>query len=566
MNEQHETLYQWFKISLGDSYIKDDKAKVLLNLFTTNQSYTADFWTVTDKKGESPLHWLLKEANVSLKPFLQCVNSSSVAHSVFNTPNSEGRVLLHDLWSKYEKNPTDGTIHEILQVLEKTDHHHWTFWDSEGQHPGEGWANQVLKQQSSSSGASNLNTLSQKIMEVFPPMLNKDPNNSPWLTVKSSSQIQTLLDAGYTLQDTVSINGWEQPAWRILCICHGKHIFSKSILDGFKAEEITELKEIEDGFKDWEVLAPHDRRAKIGYVRQVMSKTGGDPSGKSSLVYLLEHRPDLLALLHRELIYSDQNAAVEHLAQTDCAGYTLLANAVFKGFITEVAALYQSFNMPFKLGCEPEGLFAHEKKSSLWVQKALNKRSNCSIVSTRNLQKLLLLTKDPLMLFGEEEQQKILVREWDVVLARLPSLTSIVKHKSTYGSPKITSEDEYYIRQALLFLDNQELIAPKILPELASQLKLAGMWAKSMPGVAENWTIRSEVNNVRMDLVEPPEHCTPGMNVFMKKDGIAHIFRAAYTKTDLIERWSNALQRATLINTIEESGALEVKSIQRRKM
>lgn len=568
MNEQkHTMLYQWFKVSLGEGYINDERSEVLLNLFTSNQNYDPTFWTTRDEKGYTPFHWLLKESGVSLTAFIDCVFSldASIAHAVFNTPNQNGRVVLHDLWDKYKKSSTDTAIAQILNILDKTDSQHWTFWDTQEQHPAEGWTHQILNLQSSSNYTPGLHELSQKIIQVFPPVLKKEPSKSPWLTISSSSQMQTLLDTGYTLQDTVSLNGWEQPAWRMLLLNHGTRIFPQNIVSYLTAEEISEHHQIEESLKEWSVLAPNDRRAKIGYVRQVLNKTGADPTGRSSLMYLLHHRADLLALLHRELIYSDQNNAAERIAQKDAAGYSLLACSMLKGHLDEVLALHKSFNIPLVLGTEGEGWFAHEKKSAVWFKNVLNKGSN-TWAHIRILHQILHLTKDPVVLFGEKHHQHELVKGLDVALARLPALSKDMSYRNSHGFNKLTYNDEYYLRQALVFVDNEELIAPAVLPELAAQLKLAGMWAKSMPGVMERWNFQSGVSGVHMEAVKPPEHCTPGMQEFIRKDGIGHIFRSTFKKNDLIERWDTALQRAMLLNVIQDEQAPTQKTEQRRKM
>ena len=567
IEQPHSMLYQWFKISFGEGYIKDERAEVLLKLFTSNTHYSPTFWTEADDKGYTPLHWLLKESGVSLGVFLDCVFAldESIVHSVFNTPTNNGRVILHDLWDKYKKSSTDTAIAHLLQILEKTDSRHWTYWDAEDQHPAEGWSLQILNLQSSARYTPGLQDLSQKIIQVFPPLLKKEPSESPWLTISTSSQIQTLLDSGYTLQDTVSINGWEQPAWRMLLLSHKQNIFTENTRNLLSAAELNEYHQIGEEFQEWKSLSPNDRRAKIGYVRQVLSKTGTDPTGKSSLMYLLDNRSDLLALLHRELIYNAQNEAKQRVEQKDAAGYSLLAYAVLGHYIDEVAAVYQTFNAELLLGSEGQGWFAHEKKSAVWFKNVIGGRSS-GLAANRSLHQLLRLTKDPVLLFGEKQHQTTLVKEWDLVLPKLISLASGLSHRSSHTTSKMTFMDEYYVRQAILFIENEELIAPAVLPELAAQLKLAGMWAKSMPGVMERWNLQSGVNHIRMDAVKPPEYCTPGMQEFIKKDGVAQIFRSNQNKNILIEQWQTALQRARLMNVIQDDQDLTGKSVQRRKM
>ena len=552
MNDQHTLLYKWFKSVFSDNYLRDEKAEGLLQLIVTNQNYTPQFWCIQDDEGNSPLQWLVNNTSVDLKQPLEYVlQDTNVAQYVFNTPNQKDRVILHDLWTKYKKRYGSSLGDHILTSLDHTDKNFWTFWDAQGQAPGEGWLAEILQQQSSHNGSSVLNTLSQKIIEVFPPVLNQDPSNSPWLTIKSTAQAQTLLDSGYSLYDTVSINSWEQPAWRLLLMCHGKHMFSEGMLDLLTKDDQDEYNSLGDKYSSWKALAPHDRRAKIGYVRQVLEKTGVDFHGQNSLVYLLNHRSDLLALLHRELLHSWKiEDAAKWVGQADCAGYTLLARAMFRGDLKEVAALYKSLDMPLSLGVGSTGWFAHEKKSSAWFENVLSSGRN-GIVSLRTLDAFLMISQDPLALYGDHAQQKHLSDEWEKILVRLPHLATSFNHRSNHGASKVSTKDEYFFRQALLFIERESTIAPTLIPELAAQLKVAGVWARSMAGLNEHWNLRLEGSKLRIESISPIEHATPGIQQFIEKEGVEQMFRTAYNKNMLIEQWTVAAQRAVLLNNIE---------------
>lgn len=552
MNDQHTLLYKWFKATFSDNYLRDEKAEGLLQLIVTNQNYTPQFWCIQDEEGNSPLQWLVNNTSVDLKgPLEYVLYDTNVAHFVFNTPNQKQRVILHDLWTKYKKRYDNSLGGHLLTVVDQTNKNHWTFWDAQGQSPGEGWIAQILQQQSSHNGSSVLNTLSQKIIDVFPPVLNQDPSNSPWLTIKSAAQAQTLLDSGYNLYDTVAINNWEQPAWRLLLMCHGKHLFSNEMVDSLTQEDQNEYNTLSEKYSSWQTLVPHDRRAKIGYVRQVLEKTGVDFLGQNSLVYLLNHRSDLLALLHRELVHTCKIAdAAKWVGQTDAAGYTLLAHAMFRGDLKEVAALYKSLEMPLSLGVGSSGWFSHEKKSSVWFENVLSSGRN-NITSIRGLQTFLLVSQDPSALYGDHEQQKQLSDEWEKILMRLPSLATSFNHRSNYGASKVSSKDEFFFRQALLFIEHESMIAPALIPELAAQLKVAGIWARSMAGLNEHWNLRIEGSKLRIEDISPIEYATPGIQEFVEKDGVTQMFRTAYNKNTLIEKWTVSTQRAVLLNNIE---------------
>ena len=553
MSDTLENLYQWFKEIFSDTYIRDEKNDALVQLIVTNNHYSPQFWRIQDKDGVTPLQWFTVKTNISLNAFMQHATiDPEVVHFVFNTPNNKGKVLLHSLWEKYKQNGDAHLEKHILMALEKTNTLYWQHWDNEGNHPGEGWMKQILHQQASAyNGSSFLNVLSQKIMEVFPPVINQDPHESPWLTIENSSQIQTLLDSGYTLYDTVCINQLQQPAWRMLLMCHGKQIFTSQALDQLKTEDQEECSTINDTFKSWRALAPNDRRAKIGYVRQVLEKTGQDFEGKSSLMYLLNHRSDLMALLHRELIYTlKPNEAIERVVQPDAAGYPLLSHAMFRGSLNEVAAVYQSFNIPLDLGCGEEGWFAHEKKSRVWFEKILGSGRN-SLVSIKTLENFLLLSKDPLALYGNAAQQQKLSDRWEKILPRLPQTSAKYSHHNTYGSSKITREDEYFFRQALLFIEHESVIAPHLNPQLADQLKMAGVWARSMDGLVKHWPLQLNGSKLKVENLTPIAHVTPGIEKFIQNDGLAQMFRSAYNKTTLIENWSTAAQRSVLLSSIE---------------
>ncbi len=565
MNNTSDTLYQWFKAVFSEGYIRDEKNDALVQLIVTNSAYSSNFWRVQDKDGVTPLQWFAVNTNMSLNAFTQyATNDPEVAHFVFNTANNKGQVLLHSLWEKYKKNGDANLGKHILLALEQTNTVFWKHWDNGENYPGEGWVKQILQQQATSYDASSfLNVLSQKIIEVFPPVINQDPHDSPWLTIKNSSQIQTLLDSGYTLYDHVCLNQLEQPAWRMLLMCHGKKIFTSEALTNLKPEDQEEYAAVNEKFQSWQALAPNDRRAKIGYVRQVLEKTGQDFQGKNSLMYLLNHRSDLMTLLHRELMYTlKPNEAIERVMQPDAAGYPLLSHAMFRGNFNEVAAVYQSFNIPLNLGCGDEGWFAHEKKSQVWFEKILGSGRN-SLVSIKTLENFLLLSKDPLALYGDATQQQKLSEQWEKILPRLPKMSSKYSHNNTYGTSKITYKDEYFFRQALLFIEHETMIAPHLNPQLADQLKMAGVWARSMEGLAKNWTLRIDSSKLRVEDITPITHITPGIEEFIQNEGITQMFRSAYNKNALIENWNTAAQRSVLLSNIETS---QMASYHRRKM
>lgn len=565
MIDTSDTLYQCFKAVFSDAYIRDEKNDALVHLIVTNANYTSQFWSIQDNAGVTPLQWFCVNTNISLNTFAQHATSDpQVARLVFNTPNNKGQVLLHSLWEKYKKNGDANLGKHILLALEQTDTLYWKHWDNGGNHPGEGWMNQILHQQAASyDGTSFLNMLSQKIMQVFPPVINQDPHDSPWLTIKNSSQIQTLLDSGYTLYDTVCINQLEQPAWRMLLMCHGKKMFTSDVLDQLKPEDQEEYTKVHETFKSWQALAPNDRRAKIGYVRQVLEKTGQDFEGKNSLMYLLNHRSDLMALLHRELIYTLQpNEAIERVVQPDAAGYPLLSHAMFRGNLNEVAAVYQSFNLPLSLGCGEDGWFAHEKKSQVWFERVLGGGRN-SLVSIKTLENFLILSQDPLALYGDATQQQKLSEQWEKILPRLPKMSAKYSHNNTYGASKITHEDEYFFRQALLFIEHETVIAPHLNPQLADQLKIAGVWARSMDGISKHWLLQLSGSKLKIENITPVTHITPGIEKFIENEGVTQMFRSAYNKNTLIENWNTAVQRAVLLSNIESP---QTGSHHRRKM
>lgn len=563
MNDQHTLLYQWFRVTFSDTYVREEKAEGLLQLIVTNQNYTPQFWCVQDSEGNTPFQWLVNNTSVNLGgPLKYVLFDPEVAHFVFNSPNQKGQVVLHDLWEKYKERCDNSVGDQLLKALDQTHKNYWKFLDEEVHSPGEGWIAQILQQQSSHSGSSLLNTLSQKIIDVFPPVLNQDPSSSPWLNIKTTAQAQTLLDSGYSLYDPVSINNWEQPAWRVLRMCYGNHLFSNDMFDSLTQSDQDECKSVDEKYSSWQTLAPHDRRAKIGYVRQILDKTGADFQGRGSFVYLLNHRSDLLALLHRELVHAFTiSEAAKRVSQTDVAGYTLLAYAMFKGNLNEVAALYKSLEMPLDLGVGSSGWFAHEKKSSVWFENVLGAGRN-GLGSLRNLETFLRISNDPLALYGDHTQQKSLSQEWEKNLVRLPGLAKLFNHRSNYGSSKVSPEDEYFFRQALLFIEHENTIAPALIPQLAAQLKVAGVWARSMAGLNQQWNFQVEGSKLRIEQVAPIEYVTPGIQQFIEKDGLNQMFRASHNKDALIETWTTCTQRAVILHNIENPTAIS----SRRKM
>lgn len=534
--------------------------KGLLQLIKTNIVYTPDLWAPDQHTPIGLFHQMLRNDFGQWAVVWEEIKAlpQDIQHNIFNTPTPDGKVLLHDAWKLISKEGSTTTSAEkadlILTCVTQTHEGQWTWLDSSSCSPGDGWKKAILQLQAHQSSPF-FTQLMQKIEERLPSVKTQDPSSSPWLSVETPTQVETLLTTGYSLEDTVRVNERDFVAWEFLLLVHGPWFFRNSLQTRLSGVGQTSVEEMEANTAQWKYLAPSDRRSKIGYVKQVLEKLEGDFKGQTSLHYLLKHRPDLLALCNQQMLYTSNQSAFEIFAQPDKMGYTILTQSVLSSWLSPVLALFKSLNLPVKWGFEGKGWFAHEQFIKRWFEGSPT-GMGFSGVGIDKVQTLLKETNNPELVFGDETQQQKWVEEWDRLLPLLPKLSqykTAERNSYSYGSSN-KSKDEHLplLCQALLFVSSQGQL-DGLNPQLKNQLRVAGLWCCAMPGLMQNWMFRN-VKDIRHNESSPPEIVTPGIEAFCENGGVKQIFPSLAAEP-ITEQWAARLQHHRVSQSLDTSGA-----------
>lgn len=561
-------LFGWWKTLFGEMrYANEQVAQAVFDLFSTNHLYTPSFWSEQDEKGTTPLLWLALANHNTLGTIAKNVWKAEGVdlNAVCNTP-SQGKVLLHALWKNSDASPNHPLLKNVELVATATDPIHWTWLDDATDNPGQGWVRAILARQKSTS-SPHLENLLQMVLDKYPPVLETSPEKSPWLTVEAAAQVKSMLDSGYTLNDKIKIANFEAPAWLYLQLSQPGLKMQEEWLETLGEDRAAHASTFADKGK-WQALSPNDRRAKIGFVKQILAEEGQDPFGRNSLMYLLQHRSDLIPLFHKET-FRDKN--MERFARPDKAGYSILTYCLFSRHLREIKACFANHDVSVPYGFEDGGWFAHERKSGRWFNMvARTGYGSSGLCSLGAVLSMYDTEKNAELLFGDRAQQKKWAQVWENFLPTLPGLEKHISSSSNHSRTGGLSPSQIrMMRQAVVYFERAPQLEEQLLPLLSAQLSLAGAWIRSVNQRDGNWAFRVDTpRNVSLLDVECPQVSSEGMADFARQGGVKRIFAMWYgqDKEQRIEQWENTIARNLLALHVESETQAKGANPHRRRM
>lgn len=451
----------------------DGASAATLTLFEwlkLHPSYHQGMWLEKNEEGETPLMNLLRKRPERVfriyASIIDEINPSSV-DEVFNTVASDGETALSLIWegvearsrlfsNSYSKVSFDHW--DIIDdVRQKTSPEHWSFLDKEGSRPCSGWEARLFALASDSEHQKNI----LKALNEY-----SAPPRKPaaWFSATNEDKINILVERGESVTDLIPVGkDVSLPVWQIVCAnpTGQNRSLNKAIRDGhFKDLPEEEVKDFLSGNESMTGLIPHDRRAKMGYVKMVLNNRSYNSMGQNSLYYLMEHRSDLMEMLCSKMPEISEEART-HFSKPDRAGFNVGFHALVK--------LSNDKLKSFKQACKTSGIAIDTDfgpqgfliNGMPWALALKGENKNTGYVFSSICSKI----RESLSgeeIFGDRTQQLKWVEWWE---KRWPMLIE------NYRKTPNTAVKEMMVHAAILPFKGSSLTLEGVIPELEDCLR-----------------------------------------------------------------------------------------------